>query len=80
MIKKFNQYTLQVIEEKGVKAGEMAKACGCGCAYANSGGSSTSDNGMANANKGLSSDGPCKFFLPEIVVVAPRITIAELKL
>lgn len=30
-------------------------SCGCGCAYANSGGSSSQNNGLANAGTGLSS-------------------------
>lgn len=32
-----------------------SQVCGCGCCYSGSGGSSTDDNGMANANDGLRS-------------------------
>ena len=38
---------------QSIKGGETC--CSCSCAYANNGGSSTSDNGYANAGNGWSS-------------------------
>lgn len=35
---------------------EEPNVCACGCAYAESGGSSSKDNAVANIEKGLSSD------------------------
>jgi len=46
--------------------------CGCGCAYADNGGSSTNDNGSANAAGGLVSPGGGSPRGPEVIVKAPR--------
>jgi len=47
------------------RGGECVMACGCSCYYANSGGSSTRQNGCANAEKGIHSPkGEHTYFLP----------------
>ena len=40
-------------EQLSTIRGGSAPSCTCGCCYANSGGSNTTDNGMANYEGGL---------------------------
>lgn len=49
--------TLSNQELRQVKGGQSYSTyyCGCACAYADSGGSSTTDNGVANSRDNLSS-------------------------
>lgn len=50
--------------------GEDLKACTCGCAYAESGGSSSHDNAIANIESGLYSDsGNVQCFLGGVATV-----------
>jgi hypothetical protein len=44
-------------ETYSIKGGQSVTCCTCACAWANCGGSSTSDNGGANAVEGLHSHG-----------------------
>ena len=57
--------TLSQIEMNAVKGGTAT--CGCSCYYANSGGSSTMDNGYANRATGLKSPkGEKVWFLADV--------------
>jgi natural product precursor len=66
-LKKMNNLKLNKLEEQNlaerqmyaVKGGGVGDMCGCGCCYANNGGSSVSDNALANSQGGLVSTG-CK--------------------
>ena len=40
-------------EMQHIAGGQHEGMCGCGCVHKNNGGSSTMDNGMANADRGL---------------------------
>ena len=57
-----NKIKLNKLEENDLSKREMnqirgGERCGCACAYSNSGGSSTRDNGIANAASNLVSEG-----------------------
>lgn len=61
-------------EMKGIKGGAC---CSCGCFYANQGGSSTQDNGVANAKHCYSSPippgrGDTPIELDEVIVIGRR--------
>ena len=58
--------TLSQIEMNAVKGGTVD--CGCSCYYANSGGSSTMDNGYANKATGkFSLKGKIVMFLADVI-------------
>lgn len=67
----FEAATLSKKDMRQIVGGSCSATCGCGCQYADKGGSSTVDNGVANAETGASSKTDNdKIFLPPLEVVA----------
>ncbi|MEG1586768.1 MAG: TIGR04149 family rSAM-modified RiPP [Bacteroidales bacterium] len=68
---KANQIEKNRLSEKemGHLTGGESGMCGCGCAYEGKGGSSTMDNGLANADLGL--DTGDKFSCIQTVIIRP---------
>lgn len=58
-------------EMKGIKGGGPDGSCFCACRYAQQGGSSTSDNAIANSNRGLDSVGGPGVYVPAPVIITP---------
>ncbi|MDR1653927.1 MAG: TIGR04149 family rSAM-modified RiPP [Prevotellaceae bacterium] len=58
-------------EMNAIKGGEHC--CGCGCKYANSGGSSSVNNGAANNAGGLKSKGSSKLYCCEYNAVSNEV-------
>jgi natural product precursor len=73
---KLNNLEYSSLNEKEMKHITGGASCYCACMYANSGGSSTDDNGIANNVNGLHSIGvPLDeqvVYISECIVEAPR--------
>jgi len=73
-MKKLSQLKLNNIDFQNLESREMKEinggyiVCRCGCCYEGDGGSSTLDNGEANANAGLKSPCDGEYFLPTVSV------------
>lgn len=52
---KLNNLSKNKLEKKELNNARGGQLCGCGCYYSGSGGSSSNDNGCANADGGMRS-------------------------
>lgn len=69
-VNRIEKNTLSKKEMLSLTGGQQPGMCGCGCEYENNNGSSTQDNGLANADLGIYKGD--KFVCIQTVTIKPQ--------